>query len=55
LHEAVNWLPPAEYAAEAERPPTGLPLAPAALAAATTGHLRSVRTDGGPGPTRPNN
>jgi transposase len=32
LHEAVNWIPPAEYAAEAERLQAGLPPAPAATA-----------------------
>src|SRR5262249_26545256 len=32
LHEAINWLPPAEYAAEAERLRAGLPPAPRSAA-----------------------
>jgi transposase len=57
LHEAVNWLPPAEYAAEAERLRAGLPPAPrsadppaAARPGPAAGPTRSIGRPRGPRP-----
>jgi hypothetical protein len=39
-HEAINWLPPAEYAAEAERLRAGLPPAPRSAASTAAARPR---------------
>jgi hypothetical protein len=42
LHEAINWLPPGEYAAEAERLQAGLPSVPRAAAPPATARPRQA-------------